>query len=79
MVVGIRQTSSAMRATVSTVSPAYMAERSERDRRQQEDEGQSGEQDRQRDLVRRPLALGAFDEGDHPVEECLARVGRDHG
>ena len=36
-----------------------------------------GEQDRQGDLVRRPLALGALDEGDHPVEERLARVGRD--
>ncbi len=36
-----------------------------------------GEQDRQRDLVRRPLSLGALDEGDHPVEEGLAGVGRD--
>ena len=35
-----------------------------------------GEQDRQRDLVRRALALGALDEGDHPVEERLARDRR---
>ncbi len=53
------------------------AERPEGDRRHQEDDGQAGEQDRQRDLVRRPLALGALDEGDHPIEERLARVGRD--
>ena len=36
-----------------------------------------GEQDRQGDLVRRLLAVGAFDEGDHAVEERLARLGRD--
>ena len=44
---------------------------------EQEDDGQAGEQDRQGDLVRRALALGALDEGDHPVEERLARVGGD--
>jgi hypothetical protein len=27
-------------------------------------------------LVRRLLALGAFDQGDHSVKECLARVRR---
>ena len=31
----------------------------------------------ERDLVRRLLALRALDEGDHPVEERLAGVGRD--
>ena len=36
-----------------------------------------GEQDREGDLVRRLLAVGALDEGDHPVEERLARLGRD--
>ena len=75
--VGMRQTSRATRATVSTVVPAYSAERPERHRRHQEDDRQAGEQDRERDLVRRPLALRALDEGDHPVEEGLARVGRD--
>ena len=75
--VGIRQTSSATSATVSTVAPANSAERPERDGRHQEDDRQPGEQDRQGDLVRRPLALRALDERDHPVEERLAGVGRD--
>ncbi len=44
---------------------------------QQEDDREAGEQDVQRDLVRRLLALGAFDQRDHAVEEGLARVGRD--
>ena len=77
IVVGMRQTSRATRATVSTVVAGIQAERPQRDRRHQEDQGQPGEEDRQRDLVRGPLALGAFDERDHPVEECLAGVGRD--
>ena len=75
--VGIRQTSRATRATVSTVVPAYGAERPQGDGGHQEDDRQAGEQDRQGDLVRRALALGALDEGDHPVEEGLARVGGD--
>ena len=54
-----------------------LAERPQRDGRHQEDDRQAGEQDREGDLVRRPLALGALDEGDHPIEEGLARVGRD--
>ena len=36
-----------------------------------------GEQDRQRDLVRGLLPVGALDERDHPVEERLARLGGD--
>ena len=35
------------------------------------------EQDRERDLVRRLLAAGAFDQRDHPVDEGLARIGGD--
>ncbi len=42
----------------------------------QEDDREAGEEDRECDLVRRPLALRALDEGDHPIEERLARVGR---
>ena len=41
--------------------------------RDQEDDGQAGQQDGQRDLVRRLLPLGAFDQGDHPIEEGRAR------
>ena len=77
IVVGMRHTSRATSATVSTVVPAYSPERPERHRRHQEDDRQAGEQDRQGDLVGRSLPLGALDEGDHPVEEGLARVGRD--
>ena len=52
-------------------------ERPQRHRRDQEDDRQSREQDRERDLVGRLLARGALDEGDHPVEKGLARVGAD--
>ncbi len=34
-----------------------------------EDQRHAGEQDVERDLVRRLLALGTFDERDHPVDE----------
>ena len=40
--------------------------------REDEDDGQRGQQDVQRDLVRRLLPVGALDEGDHPVDEALA-------
>ena len=40
--------------------------------REHEDDGQRGQQDVQRDLVRRLLPVGALDEGDHPVDEALA-------
>ena len=36
----------------------------------------AGEQDVERDLVRRLLPLGAFDHGDHAVEERLAGIRR---
>ena len=45
--------------------------------RDQEDDREPDEQDRQRDLVRRLLPLGAFDQRDHAVEEALARLLRD--
>ena len=77
IVVGMRHTSSATRATVSTVAPGVVPERAQGDRRHQEDDRQAGEQDRERDLVGRALALGAFDERDHAVEERLAGIGGD--
>ena len=77
MVVGMRQTRSATRATVSTIVPAYDAERPQRHDGHQEDDRQARQQDREGDLVGRALALGALDQGDHPIEERLARVGRD--
>ena len=46
-----------------------------RDRRgrEHEDDGQADQQDIERDLVRRLLPLGAFDQPDHAVEEGRAR------
>ncbi len=52
-------------------------ERLQRHDRQQEHDGEAGQQDRQRDLVRRLLAVGPLDQSDHPVEERLPRFGRD--
>ena len=42
----------------------------------QKDQRQAGEQDRERELVRRLLPLGALDQRDHPVEEGRARRRR---
>ena len=52
-------------------------ERLERHDRHHEDDRQAGQQDVERDLVRRLLALGALDERDHAVEERLAGLRRD--
>ena len=52
-------------------------ERLQRDHGDQEDDRQPRQQDVERDLVRRLLPLGAFDQRDHPVEERLAGIGRD--
>ena len=51
-------------------------ERLQGDDGEQEDDRQPGEQDVERDLVRRLLPLRALDERDHPVEEALARLRR---
>ena len=51
--------------------------RHERRDGEQEDDRQAGDHDVQRDLVRRLLPLGAFDERDHPIEERLAGIRRD--
>ena len=49
----------------------------QRDHREQEDQRQARDQDVQRNLIRRLLALRALHQGDHAVEERLAGVGRD--
>ena len=41
-----------------------------------EDDGQDGEQDGERDLVGGLLPVGAFDQGDHAIEEGVARARR---
>ena len=64
------------RALSSSVH-AVEGERQQRHRRQQEDDGQRRQQNVERNLVGGLLAFGAFDHGNHAVEEGLARIGRD--
>ncbi len=73
IVVGIRQTSRAMRmiSGCSCPSSRRAVERCDRD---QEHDRERGEQHGERDLVRRALAGGALDERDHPVDERVARL-----
>ena len=52
-------------------------ERLQRDDGEQEDDRQSGEQNVERDFVRRFLTLCTFDESDHAIEESFAGVGGD--
>ena len=77
IVVGIRQTSSATSTTIGLLGPGVDGERLQRRRGRQEDDGQAGQQDVERDLVGRLLPARALDEGDHPVDEALAGLGRD--
>ncbi len=49
----------------------------QRDDRQQENDRQAGQKDVERDFVRRLLALCAFDERDHAIEEGFAGVRGD--
>ena len=52
-------------------------ERPQGDADDQEDQRQAGQQDRERQFVRRLLPLGAFDQRDHAVDEGRARRGGD--
>ena len=52
-------------------------ERLQGDDGEQEDDGEAGEEDVEGDFVRRLLALGTFDEGDHAVDKGFAGVGGD--
>ena len=53
------------------------ADGEERGRHHEEGEGEAGEHDGEGDLVRRLLPLGPLDEGNHAVEERVARLGGD--
>ena len=59
------------------VGSGVAAEPGQRHHGDQEHDGHARQQDVEGDLVRRLLPLGAFDEGDHAVEERGARRGRD--
>ena len=77
IVVGIRHTSRATRTIDRLLGVRVDGERLQRHDGEQEDDREPGEQDVEGDLVRRLLAVGALDEGDHAVEERLARLGGD--
>ncbi len=77
IVVGIRQTSSEISTKTVCGAVGVDRERLQRDDGEQKDDGQAGEQDVQRDLVRRLLPLGAFDQRDHAVEKRLAGIRGD--
>ena len=77
MVVGIGQTSRAISATIGLL-PGVDGERLEVTTAIRKMMVSTlGEQDREGDLVERLLPLGPLDEGDHLVEEALARLGGD--
>ena len=77
IVVGISATSSAISTVCDDRRARVERERAQRDDGGEEGDRQAGEQDVERDLVRRLAPLGALDERDHPVEERLARLLRD--
>ena len=77
IVVGISATSSATSVVIEIVGVRELGERPQRDDHEQEDQRQPGEQDVERDLVRRLAPLGALDQRDHAVQERLARLLRD--
>ena len=54
-----------------------LGERAQGHHRGEEHDREPGEQDVERDLVRRLAALGALDERDHALQEALARLLRD--
>ncbi len=74
IVVGIRQTSSAISTVTLWCEPRVDRERRQRRDGDHEDDRQPGEQDREGDFVGRLLPLRAFDEGDHAVEKAFARI-----
>ena len=77
IVVGIRQTSSAIRTGTEKFDAGIDAERFQGYADEQKNECERGEQNRERDFVRRFLALRAFHERDHAVEKAVALVHRD--
>src|SRR4030095_9278113 len=56
---------------------AELRNRAQRANGEQEDEREEHQQDAERDFVRRAAARGAFDHGDHAVEEGVARFAGD--
>jgi hypothetical protein len=76
MVVGISVRRRARPGPGGELDAGIGAEAQQGDDGDQEDQGQAGQQDGERDLVRRLAAVGAFHHGDHAVEEARARLRR---
>ena len=72
IVVGIKQTSNAIKTGTENYRAGINAERLERDADQQKDKRQRREQNCQRNFVRRLLALRAFHQRNHPIEKAVA-------
>ena len=72
MVVGIKQTSSAIKHRNGEDRAGINAERFQRDADEQENERQRREQNRERDFVRRFLTVRAFHQRDHAIEKTAA-------
>ena len=77
MVVGIRQTSSAIRVEMGICTPLYTRNGIQGDHHDQEDDGQGHQQGIQSDLVGGLLPGGTLHQGDHAVQEAVARLGGD--
>ena len=77
IVVGMRQTSSATSTGMLAGRRRVGRDRVQGQHDDHEDDRQAREQDVQRDLVGRLLAARALDEGDHAVDERLARLRGD--
>ena len=77
IVVGISATSSEISVVSLIGVSGEQTERPEGRDDDHEDQRQPGEQDVQRDLVRRLAPAGALDERDHPVKERVPRLLRD--
>ena len=72
MVVGISVTNKATSTIDRDRAAGISRIARDRHRREHEDDGQTREQDVERDLVRRLLTLGAFDQLDHAIDEGRA-------
>ena len=74
IVVGMRATRRAIRTVCESGGAGVERVRPQRHDRGEERDRQAGEEDVERDLVRRLAALRALDERDHAIEERLARL-----
>ena len=77
MVVGMRVTNSATSTMTGDLAAGIRRKAWDARHREDEDDRHAGQEDVQRDFIRRFLPLGAFDKPDHAVEEGRALRGGD--